>query len=143
MDITSYLLGKNAGGGSGGGLDWSAIGYSGTPDVITNGYNYAKNIYDNWDATQTNLYSKFQGDYNLIFIPLVNTSSATNMQSTFQDCKSLISVPLLDTSSVTITKNMFYGCDALSQIPLFNTNNVQNFNGMFFTTHFPLVLREL
>ena len=50
MDITSYLLGKQASGGGGGGssLDWSAIGYNGEPQEIKDGYNYAVEIMENW-----------------------------------------------------------------------------------------------
>ena len=47
MDLFSYLLGKKSGGSGGGGgtgLDWTKIGYEGTPQSIINGYNYAKNI---------------------------------------------------------------------------------------------------
>ena len=47
MDITSYLLGKNASGGGGGGgsdLDWTALGYTSRPKAIDTGYNYAKEI---------------------------------------------------------------------------------------------------
>lgn len=31
----------------GGGIDWSEIGYSAEPQSVTNGFNYAKTIYDN------------------------------------------------------------------------------------------------
>ena len=48
MDLTSYLLGKKSSGG--GGLDWTAIGYTQSPKSISDGYTYAKQIYDNWDV---------------------------------------------------------------------------------------------
>lgn len=196
MDVTSYLLGKQAGGGGGqpslqnksvtitengtqnvtadtgydglnnvsittnvaggGGLDWSAIGYSGTPQVITNGYNYSKNIYDNWNNTQTSLRMKFADDIDLIYMPLVDTSNATradgmflrcsslqycpaldlsNCHETFSDmfssCLSLREVGLLDISNATSVGSMFNNCQVLKTIPLLNISNATRTDGMF------------
>ena len=108
----------------GGGLDWSAIGYSGMPQTIIDGYNYAVQIKNNWDATQTSLRNKFSGDINLVFMPAVDTSNATTTYGMFQDCSSLLSVPLLNVSNSTTIRNMFNGCVSLSNIPLFNTSQI-------------------
>lgn len=115
---------------SGGGLDWSAIGYSGTPQTIIDGYNYAVQIKNNWDATQTSLRNKFSGDINLVFMPAVDTSNATTTYGMFQDCSSLLSVPLLNVSSSTTIRNMFNGCVSLSNIPLFDTSQISANTGM-------------
>lgn len=171
MDITSYLLGKQAGGGGGqpslqnksvtitengtqnvtadagydglknvsittnvaggGGLDWSAIGYSGTPQSIIAGYNHAKDILDNWDSTQTSLNSKFKNDYNLVFLPLIDTSNVVNMQGLCNGCISLLSISLIDTSNVTNMSSMFYQCNVLSDVPILNTSKVTNFTNIF------------
>ena len=102
MDITSYLLGKKAGGGGGSSdLDWSAIGYSGTPQVITDGYDYAKQIYDNWDSSITSMSSKYSGENDLVIMPLVDTSNATTFQNCFQNCVRLLEVPKLNTGKCT------------------------------------------
>ena len=131
MDTLSYLLGKKSGGGGGGsGLDWSAIGYESTPQDIINGYNYAKQIYDNWQNV-SNLISKFSYNDDLLIMPLVDTSNATNMQNTFLMCKRLISVPLLDTSNVTNMQQTFYNCISLKTIPQLNTFNVTNMSNCF------------
>lgn len=133
MDVTSYLLGKNAGGGGGGSdLDWSALGYSGTPQPIVDDYNYAKNIYDNWDATQTNLLSKFYQDKALEICPLVNTENATNMQEMFSGCYYLKSVPLLNTTNATNMSGMFYSCNLIKTIPQFDTSKNKNFSQTFY-----------
>lgn len=116
---------------SGGGLDWSAIGYSEEPQTIEDGYDYAVEIKNNWDATQTDLREKFSNDYNLVFMPLVDTSLATSMYNMFSICCSLISFPLLNTSNVTTTSSMFLYCYALKSIPQIDTQNVVDMQAMF------------
>ena len=129
MDAVSYLLGKQSSGG--GGLDWSAIGYSGTPQVIEDGYNYAVEIKNNWTPS-INLTMRYSYDYNLSFMPFVDTSIATTMQSMFSYSYGLISVPLLNTSNVTNMREMFRGCRALKTVPQFDTSKVTNIYGMFY-----------
>lgn len=141
---------------SGGGLDWSAIGYSGIPQIIQNGYDYAENIYDNWDNTQTSLRLKFADDLDLVYMPLVDTSNATradgmfqrcsNLQicpslnlsschetfnGMFQECVKLQEVGLLNISNATATNSMFSQCTSLKTIPLLNTSNATRADGMF------------
>lgn len=115
----------------GGDLDWSVLGYSGTPQSLTDDYNYSKNIYNNWDNTQIDLMGKFSNDANLVYFPLVDTSNATNMQSTFSDCKNLKTVPLLNTSNVTTMYLTFSNCGNLKTVPLLNTSNVTTMRSMF------------
>ena len=131
MDITSYLLGKNSAGGGGGGIDWNAIGYSTTPQCITEGYNRAKEIYDNWNSATIIVDNAFVDDKTLIFAPLINTSNATSMKSTFKNCTSLIEVPLIDTSNVLYCTTMFSGCTALKKIPKFNFSRLTGAYNMF------------
>jgi hypothetical protein len=172
MDITSYLLGKQQGGGatptyqeksvtitengttnvtadngydalskvsittnvSGGGsdLDWSAIGFNGTPQGIKDGYNYAVQIKNNWDATQTDLSAKFSGNKDLSIMPLVDTSNATSIYQTFYNCPNLTDIALLDFSSVTSFASAFEGCQNLKTIPQFNTSSANTMKAMFY-----------
>ena len=53
----------------GSGLDWSAIGYDGEPQSVIDGYNYAVQIKNNWNTSQTSIQSMFMDDINLIFMP--------------------------------------------------------------------------
>ena len=122
---------------SGGGPDWSAIGYSGTPqhvidtyNEIDNDYNYSKNILDNWDNTETNLSQKYYGNNDLKYMPLVDTSNVTNMYRTFYNCGNLYNVPLLDTSNVTNMSGLFRNTK-IKTAPLFNTEKNENFSEMF------------
>lgn len=156
MDITSYLLGKNASGGGGGGsdLDWTALGYEERPQAIDNGYDYALQIKNNW-VSPTTMASKFKDNHQLIFMPLVDTSQAnafssafsgcyalekialldtsicTNMQNIFSSCYNLIEIPQFDTSNVTRMDKMFYFCENLTTVPELNTSKLTNMNGAF------------
>ena len=127
---------------SGGGLDWSAIGYSQEPQSIIEGYNYAAEIKNNWTPA-TSLISKFEGNQDLMFMPLVDTSTATNMQSSFKSCSRLNSIPLLDTSEVTTFYNTFSGCTNLVKIPQLDTSKVTTmryaFTGCTYLKYIPIL----
>ena len=122
MDLFSYLLGKNSSGGTGGDIDWNAIGYNSTPQSIVDGYNYALQIKNNW--TQESLSSRFLNDINLVYMPLVDTSTSISMFQTFYGCTNLVKIPQLDTYSVTTMQQAFYGCTNLVEIPQLDTNNI-------------------
>ena len=113
----------------GGGLDWSAIGYDGTPQVIKDGYDYAIEIKNNW-VPNSDLRGKFYNDINLKIMPLVDTSNATSMYGMFENTKGLVQLPLLNTSKVTNMTNMFYN-SGISTIPLLDTSNVTSMIDMF------------
>lgn len=139
-------------GGGTGGLDWSEIGYSEQPQSLTDGFNYAKQIYDNWNPKETSLF--YSSNSNLVFFPLVDTSNVTSLYNAFYGCSSLISMPLINTSKVTTFEKAFYNCSSLKDIalldmtsattlkqafyacslkniPLFDTSNIQNFQNAF------------
>ena len=133
MELFSYLLGKKSSGGGGGGsdLDWSAIGYSETPQAIQDGYNYAVEIMENWDNTQTDLSNKFMNDTTLFVMPLVDTSNATSTFQMFYQCEYLSELPLLNTSETINMSYMFYGCKKLKTIPKIDTSSVTNMKNIF------------
>ena len=135
--------------------DWSTIGYSSQPQFITDGYNYALTVKQNWDATRYSINYLYRSDKKLIFmpdvnmssvgymnntfdscyllttVPALNTSNVESMQGTFVNCRSLYSLGLIDTSSVTNMNACFKGCESLETIPALNTSNVTNMGYLF------------
>ena len=114
MDVFSYLLGKKSGGGGTMYPDWTQIGYNEVPEGIIEAYNYAKDIYDNWDNTITTMYPNSVGKYN--------------------NDKQLVIFPLVDTSNVTIFRNAFYN-SGLIDCANINTSNGTRFGYMFYSTN--------
>ena len=100
--------------------DWSAIGYNGEPKSFQEMFDYSKEIYDNWDNTIIDLRYKFNGDKNLIWFPLVDTSNVTNMSYMFYSCTSLKEIPQFDTSNATSMTGMFSSCNKLTDTSIDN-----------------------
>lgn len=120
---------------SGGALvpDWTLLGYDGVPQEVLDDFAYSKQVKDNWDSSQTSLNSKFSMDYDLVYMPMVDTSNATNMYSMFSSCINLKTIPMLNTSNVTDMQNMFYSPNGnynLTEIPLFDTARVTSMYNM-------------
>lgn len=121
LDITTGSAGR----------DWTEIGYTEEPQVIDDGFNYAKNIYDNWDSTRTSLNSEFQNDLNLLFMPAIDTLNVINFGSVFQGCKKLLYIPQLNTSNGTRFSTAFNNCTSLTTIPQLDMSNGTTFYAMF------------
>lgn len=133
MELTSYLLGRNASGGGGGGStrDWAKIGYSSEPAYIQEGYDYALQIKENW-SSPSNISNLFNGDANLIYMPYVQINpNATSTVSMFANCSRLEKVPLLDFSNIVEMRNMFNACSSLVEVPTFNIESATTIASMF------------
>lgn len=111
--------------------EFDIMGYDGSEEPINSYLNYSKDIFKNWDDSQTGLMNRFRNDKDLIFMPKVDTSKANNMQSMFSSCANLMQVPLLDTSNVVHFDEMFYNCSSLTVVPQFNTSNLYSAQLMF------------
>ena len=142
-------------GGGGYPPDWSLIGYSDTPQSVITDFNYAKEIYDNWDSSITSMANKYSYNNEIVLMPLVDTSNVTDMEYAFNYAvhfeyfplldtskvtnfsytfsnTDIRSIPLIDTSSAGSTRAMFSDCSKLTAVPLFNTSNATNMNQMFY-----------
>lgn len=111
--------------------EFDIMGYDGSEEPINSYLNYSKDIFKNWDDSQTGLMNRFRNDKNLIFMPKVDTSKANNMQSMFSNCTNLMQVPLLNTANVMHFDDMFYNCTSLTTIPQFDTTNLYSAQLMF------------
>lgn len=140
---------------SGGGLDWTAIGYSSEPSIIEDGYDYAKDIYDNWDSSITVTTSKYTNNKVIMFFPKVDMSNVTiatqmfynsglvyaeldlpkttNCQELFNGCNALRSAKLKTSSYLTNAKWLFTNCRSLLEVDMseFNAFSVSSFLQMF------------
>lgn len=131
-DVTSYAT---ANVNVSGGLDWSAIGYSETPESLENDYNYALQIKQNWDSSVTSCYKKFLSNNNLVYMPLVDTSNVVNVREMFDQCSYLTTIPELNVSNVLRGDNMLRGCKKLSDESLNNVLKMCiNFNSGYADT---------
>lgn len=99
--------------------DWSQIGYEDTPQSIIDDFNYAKEIYDNWDESIIDINNRFRAYSSSIF-PQIDTSQVTNMNSAFYSSPILRHIPLLNTSSVERLYETFNYCSNLSNNSLNN-----------------------
>jgi len=114
-------------GGGGSGHDWSLIGYNAEPTFISDSYDYAKQIYENWDVTQTSLYGKYNYDCQLTIFPKVDTSNVTNFSSMFQNARGLKEVDL-DITSATNISNIFSNCFSLQSLKIKGGQNITSYN---------------
>lgn len=110
--------------------EFDIMGYDGSEEPINSYLNYSKDIFKNWDDSQSGLMNRFRNDKDLIFMPKVDTSNADNMIAMFSGCVNLIQVPLLDTSNVVHFDEMFYNCSSLTVVPQFNTSSLYSANLM-------------
>lgn len=115
---------------TGTGINWSEIGYSGTPQAITEGFNYAKEIYDNWNPNVTSVDAKFKKNTNLLILPMIDTSNVTNFTNFCSDARHLIYMPLIDTSKATTLQGAFTGV-AIIDFPALDTSSCINFDNAF------------
>lgn len=116
----------------GGGTDWSEIGYSSEPSFVTSGFNYAKNIYDNWDSSITNGKNMYNSDNNLLFFPNVDCHNITDASYMFNSCGTLLEVPAVNFKPQDASY-MFNSCTVLRNIDMsnFNISRLLNVEGMF------------
>lgn len=132
--------------------DWSEIGYSETPDSVITGFDYAKQIKGNWDSSVTSMNNMFEGNLDLKYFPLVDTSkvqtlyrafyasrleklpkldfsSVINLNYTFYACRNLETFPEVDTRNVGFISNAFTNCEKLKNFPILDTSKCTSLSG--------------
>lgn len=130
-DFSSYSVAIDNLPSSGGGSDFSVIGYDSVPVPLNSGIEYAKQIKDTWNDSITSV-SKYDGDKQLYFFPIVNTANVTSMSYMFQNTNLLV-VPDLNTSKCEHLIGTFKGCGSLLYADLSNwtLSKVLSVNSMF------------
>lgn len=142
MDITSYLLGKNADGG-GSNLQTKSVAITEntttniTPDVGYDGLSSVSvttNVSGNYNVkviTTTNMGNN-DGIKRYIEDVVLDLTGTKDISSLFGGCSNLRNVTLLNTSSLTTMYYTFGNCmKNYLNITLFDTSNVTNFNSTF------------
>ncbi len=144
---------------SGGGRNWSAIGYAGEPPAIQEGYDNAVVFANNWDSSITNGYRLFYTNNTLRYLPKVDMTNITNVyqmfylaysmlyvdidipnatsvSSLFENCYSLQYAKVKTSNKITSTQSMCYTCYALREIDIseMDMTNVTSMNRMFCLT---------
>lgn len=112
--------------------DFAVIGYDSVPKPFNSGIEYAKQIKNTWDNSITDCGSKYAGDLNLYFFPVVNVDNVTQMEYMFQNTNLLV-VPDLNTPKCITLMGTFLGCGNLLYADLSNWTlaNVEAVSNMF------------
>lgn len=135
MDITSYLLGKNASSGGGGGGGDEYFIQTLTENTTNNDRGPSRLVKKIPQFTLgdgvTELINFYNNCNKLEEIPLINTSNITNMSGMHSNCIKLVSLPQYDTSKVTNMNRFAYICTALENVPVYNWSSVTNLTQIF------------
>lgn len=149
MDITSYLLGKQQGGGTTPTYQEKSVTITenGTTNVTADsGYDALSKV-----NITTNVSGGGGADLSDYFTSTITSGSSTTCgiqkmikkipddakislattsgQYMFNNCSVLLSIPpQFDTSAITNMKNMFSNCTSLKNVPLLDTSNVTGSN---------------
>lgn len=137
MDVTSYLLGKQAGGGGGSTGNYTlAIDVSSPPKA----YGLASKITEvspTLDTSQLANFSYFFANSSVLTkIPELNTSNATTITQMFNGCTNLTTIPVLDFSNVTTAGSVYQGC------PNFTDQTLDNILVSLSKTKLPLTFQK-
>ena len=131
IEINKFVV--DGGGGGELATDWSKLNYKVRPPVIDDAYNYALNIYNNWDASITDRSGAFKDDKNMVYFPAVDLSNVKNMQDMFANSLLSILPANLYTPNVINMQWTFGNCTGIQSLDLSNwdTSNVANLSWCF------------
>jgi hypothetical protein len=106
--------------------DWQKIGYTDTPQIILDAFDYSKRIFDSWTPS-TSYASAYRGDKALKFFPEVDITGATNYTSMFESSGILSTPPLTigDGSSTVIDSRWMFQNSPIEDIEITNDSETQ------------------
>ena len=128
MDVTSYLLGKNAGGGGGGSTTKTkpaSISFASTSSVVSPEV-IDVSIIVAFDYMFQNATQIEELDLSS-WIPTV----ATTCVSMFEGCTNLKKIKTLDTSEMQNMSRMFFGCGSLEDVSQMDFSSIQS-SGLYY-----------
>lgn len=131
MDVISYLLGKNSGGGGEEGnypisLDCS-LTYS-----TSFGLKACINDIKTFDTTGiTSFEGFFSGCTGIKTVPILDLKNIDTISLCFSSCSSLETMPLWDTKNIMFMMSTFYGCTNLKDVPLLDTSSLTSAGNLF------------
>lgn len=130
MDVISYVIGKNSGGGGG-----NKNAFIDESITYSSGSTIKSLIVSIDDLTlpesTIDMSSFFDGCTNLKAVPMIDTSKVKVMTFCFSSCKEITSMPLWDTHLVTNMQSMFYMCSKLADVPVLDTSVLLAAGNMF------------
>lgn len=131
MDVISYLIGKNSGGG--GGDNKYSIALDGSLFYSTT-YGL-KSIINDIKPFDTTGISSFEGFFSgcsgLKTVPIIDLQNAETISLCFSACTSFETMPLWDTKNIVTMLSCFYGCTNLKDVPLLDTSSLTSAGNMF------------
>jgi len=106
--------------------DWQKIGYTDTPQIILDAFDYSKRIYDTWTPSASYAYA-YRGDKEMKFFPDVDLTGATNYSAMFQESGIQFTEPLTigDGSSTVINSQWMFQSSPIEAIELTTSDSAQ------------------
>jgi hypothetical protein len=119
-------------------IDWSQIGYTQMPQLISDGFEYAKIIVSN--APYYNDNTAFENDRQLVYFPTIDWSNVSRFNYKFANCSRLQYVGKINGNKMNPNFTYtFQNCPALHTIELLELDyaviNFTTFNGTDYLTN--------
>lgn len=119
-------------------IDWSQIGYTQMPQLISDGFEYAKIIVSN--APYYNDNTTFENDRQLVYFPTIDWSNVSRFNYKFANCSRLQYVGKINGNKMNPNFTYtFQNCPALHTIELIELDyaviNFTTFNGTDYLTN--------
>lgn len=98
--------------------DWRELGYEEAPASVMDGFDYAKDIHDDWDSSVTNRSNQYKDDKEIKYFPEVNISNIANAINMFNGSTLTSLVESGEWTSLATAESMIRNCLSLSNVDL-------------------------